>query len=201
MLLDCRTLEHRAVPLPAGTRLVICHSGAPRNLATSEYNVRRAECDRAVAALAALDPSVRALRDVTPELLAAGRDRLDETAFRRARHVVTEDARVLATIEALGADDLDAVGAALDASHRSLRDDFEVSSPALDALVEIARSVPGVIGARLTGAGFGGCTVNLVQDDAVPALRRAIETDYPDRTGLTPRVFEVRAADGARRVE
>ena len=200
LLLDCRSLDHRAVPLPPGTQLVVCHSGAPRTLATSEYNARRADCDRAVAGLAAIDPTVRSLRDVTPELLEAGRDRLDDTAFRRARHVVTEDARVLETVAALEGGDLESVGAALSASHRSLRDDFEVSSPALDALVEIADTVPGVIGARLTGAGFGGCTINLVHDAAVGPLREAVLATYPRRTGLTPRVFEVRAAAGARRL-
>lgn len=200
LLLDCRSLEHRAVPLPAGTRLVICHSGSPRKLAASEYNARRAECDRAVAALRALDPTIRSLRDVTPELLAAGADRVDDAAARRADHVVHENERVTATVTALASGDLDAVGRAFAASHVSLRDRFEVSSPALDALVDIATGVPGVIGARLTGAGFGGCTVNLVHADAVGALRDAVLGQYPGRTGLTPRVFEVRAADGARRI-
>ncbi len=200
LLLDCRSLEHRAVRLPAGTSLIICHSGSPRRLAASEYNTRRAECERAVAALRAIDDSVMALRDVTPKLLESGRDRLDDTAYRRARHVVTENGRVMAVIAALEAGDVAAVGAAMDASHVSLRDDFEVSSPALDALVGVARSVPGVIGARLTGAGFGGCTVNLVRDEAVGALRDAVLAQYEVRTGLTPRVLAVRAADGARRI-
>jgi galactokinase len=106
----------------------------------------------------------------------------------------------MATVDALAAGDLETVGEALYASHRSLRDDFRVSSAALDALVEIAASVPGVVGARLTGAGFGGCTVNLVRDEAAVALRDAIETRYPPMTGLTPHVYDVRAADGARRI-
>jgi galactokinase len=198
LLLDCRSFEHRPVALPAGTRLVICHSGMPRGLADSAYNDRRAECDRAVAALQALDPSVRSLRDVTPELLERGRGRLDEVAYRRARHVVSENARVLEATAALEAGDLGAVGAAFAASHASLRDDYEVSSDALDALVDIAVAVPGVVGARLTGAGFGGCTVNLVRDEAVEPLRAAVLADYPARTGRTPLVLEVRAADGAR---
>ncbi len=200
LLLDCRSLEHRAVSLPAGTSLVICHSGSPRKLASSEYNTRRSECDRAVAGLADLDPTVTSLRDVSVELLERGRARLDETAYRRARHVVTENARVLAVIAALQVGDTRAVGAALDASHASLREDFEVSSPALDALVDIAQGVDGVIGARLTGAGFGGCTVNLVHDEAIDDLRMAVFAAYPGRTGLTPRVIPVRAADGARRL-
>lgn len=200
LLLDCRSLEHRAVSMPAGTSLVICHSGSPRKLASSEYNTRRSECDRAVASLATLDPGVSSLRDVTVELLERGRALLDDTAYRRARHVVSENTRVLAVIDALVVGDVAAVGAALDASHASLRDDFEVSSPALDALVDIAQGVSGVIGARLTGAGFGGCTVNLVHDEAVGALREAVMSGYGPRTGLAARVFEVRAADGARRL-
>jgi galactokinase len=199
LLLDCRSLDHRAVPLPAATRLVICDSGAPRSLAVSAYNERRAECERAVDTLREIEP-VRDLRDVTPDLLEAGRPRLDDVAYRRARHVVTENARVLATVDAMAAGDLASVGSAFAASHRSLRNDFEVSSAALDALVDIAATVPGVIGARLTGAGFGGCTVNLVREGAVDALRRAVASEYPSRTGLTPRVVEVAAADGAGRV-
>jgi galactokinase len=200
LLLDCRSFDHRPVGLPAGTRLVICHSGMPRGLAGSAYNQRRAECERAVAGLRELDPAVRHLRDVTSELLEAGRDRLDEVAYRRARHVVEENARVESTVAALQRADLDAVGAAFAASHASLRDDYEVSSEELDALVEIAVGVPGVIGARLTGAGFGGCTVNLVQEGAEEPLRAAILATYPARTGRTPMVLEVRAADGARRL-
>jgi len=189
------------VPIPDGVRLVICDSGAPRALAESAYNARRAECASAVAALQALDPAISALRDVTPDLLEAGRDRLTEVEFRRARHVVTEDQRVLDTVSALSAGDLDGVAEALAASHRSLRDDFEVSSAPLDALVEIASRVDGVIGARLTGAGFGGCTIDLVREDAVDALRAAVERDYPARTGLTPHVYDVRAANGAGRLD
>jgi len=200
LLLDCRSLEHRSVPIPAETSLVICDSGAPRALADSAYNARRAECARAVAALRELDPSITALRDVTLVLLQAGRDRLSDSEYRRARHVVSEDQRVLETVAALSAGDLDAVGEAFAASHRSLRDDFEVSSPPLDALVGIATAVDGVIGSRLTGAGFGGCTINLVHDGAAPALRAAVQRDYPSATGLTPHVYEVRAADGARRL-
>lgn len=200
LFLDCRSFDHSTVRLPIGTSLVICHSGSPRRLAASEYNTRRAECDRAVAAFRQLDPSVVTLRDVDPDLLAAGRDRVDEIAWRRARHVVSENARVLAFIAALERDDLPAVGSALAASHASLRDDYEVSSPALDALVDIASAVPGVIGARLTGAGFGGCTINLVRDEAVEALREAVLATYSARTGLTPRVIVARAAAGARRV-
>jgi galactokinase len=201
LLLDCRSLEHRAIPLVGeDLALVACHSGSPRRLEASAYNERRAQCDAAVAAIAALEPGVTALRDVTPAMLDAVRDRLHPVAARRAQHVVDEDRRVMAAIAAFEAGDLDAVGRLFYASHASLRDLYEVSSPELDALVEIAQATPGVIGARLTGAGFGGCTINLVRRDAVPALRAAVMRGYPARTGLTPRVFEVEASAGARRL-
>ena len=198
VLLDCRSLEWRAVPLPLDEcALVVCHSGSSRRLETSAYNERRAECDRAVAAIATLDPSVRSLRDVDPALLAAAWDRIDPVAARRARHIVDENARVLATEKALEAGDLAEVGRLFAASHESLRDLFEVSSPELDALVEIAIGVDGVIAARLTGAGFGGSTINLVRRDRVGALREAVAREYPARTALTPTVLEVDAVAGA----
>ncbi|MFN8631032.1 MAG: galactokinase [Chloroflexota bacterium] len=201
LLLDCRSLEHRAIRLAGeDLALVACHSGSPRRLETSAYNERRAQCDAAVAAIAALEPGVTALRDVTPAMLDAVRDRLAPVELARAEHIVAENQRVLDAIEAFEAGDLAGVGRLFYASHASLRDLYEVSSPELDTLVEIARATPGVIGARLTGAGFGGCTINLVRRDAVPALRENVLRDYPARTGLTPRVFEVEASEGARRL-
>jgi len=200
VLLDCRSYEWRAIELPSDIELVVCHTGSPRHLGRSEYNLRRSQCDAAVAALATLEPAIRSLRDVTLEILAAAADRLDPIEFRRAEHVVTENARVEATIAALAAGDLQAVGRLFAESHASLRDRFEVSSPELDTMVEIASGVPGVIAARMTGGGFGGCTVNVVRPDAVEALRAAVEIDYPARTGLTPMVLPVHAADGAGRM-
>ncbi len=201
LLLDCRSLEHRSVPLPLGeVALVACHSGSPRKLEASAYNERRAQCEAAVAAIAAREPRVHSLRDVTPAMLAAVRDALDPLVARRAAHIVAENQRVLDTISAFEAGALDEVGRLFYASHASLRDLYEVSSPELDTLVEIARATPGVIGARLTGAGFGGCTINLVRRDAVEVLRDAVMREYPARTGLTPRVFAVEASAGARRL-
>jgi galactokinase len=198
VLLDCRSLEHRAVPLPlVDHALVVCHTGSERKLQASEYNARRAQCERAVAVLAERGLPVRALRDVTPAMLDGLRGVLDDETFRRCAHVVGEDARVLATIDALGHGDLPAVGRLFAESHASLRDLYEVSSPELDALVAIADGVPGVVAARMTGAGFGGCTVNLVRRDAVDALARAVHAEYPARTGLTPRVLAVDPAAGA----
>ena len=200
LLLDCRSGDWQPVPLPPDLAIVVCHTGVLHHLGGSEYNTRRSECDAAVAGLASEDPSIRSLRDVTLEVLSAARDRLDPIAYARAEHIVTENVRVGETVEALAAGDLASVGRLFAESHASLRDRFEVSSPELDAMVEIAIQVPGVIAARMTGAGFGGCTVNLVRPAAIGALRRAVETRYPARTGRTPMVLPVRAAAGAGRL-
>lgn len=199
LLLDCRSLEHRTVPVPlADAALVVCHSGSPRRLQASAYNERRRQCEAAVAAIAASNPAVRSLRDVTLDMLATVGGVLDEVSRLRAEHVISENARVQAVVEAFAAGDLAAAGRLFQASHVSLRDRYGVSSPELDALVEIAMATPGVYGARLTGAGFGGCTINLVRTEAVPALRQAILDQYPARTGLRPQVFEVEPSAGAR---
>jgi galactokinase len=197
LLLDCRSLEYRPISLPAGHVLVALDTRSPHKLEASEYNARRAQCEAAVARLAEEDPSIRSLRDVDLGMLERLRGVLDEEALRRCEHVVRENERVLETERALAEGDLDAVAELFAASHRSLRDLYEVSSPELDALVEIARSVPGVRGSRMTGAGFGGCTVNLVEEASVDRLREAVEREYPARTGREPRVYVVQAAAGA----
>src|SRR5215218_3137930 len=198
LLLDCRTLEHRTVALPLDEiALVVCHTGSERRLGASAYNERRSQCEAAVATIAEREPDVTALRDVTPSMLEQARDRLDAVPFARASHVVAENARVLETIDAFQAGDLERVGRLFAESHDSLRDLNEVSSRELDALVEIARATPGVVGARLTGAGFGGCTINLVRRGAVGAVREAVLRDYPARTSLTARVFVVEPSRGA----
>ncbi len=198
IMLDCRSLAWEPVAMPLATHaLVVVHSGSSRSLGAGQYNARRAQCEAAAAALARDDPGIRSLRDVTVGMLPTVAALVDDETYRRCRHVVTENARVEATIAALAAGDLAAVGAAWAASHASLREDFEVVSPELDALVEIAAAVPGVAAARMTGAGFGGCTVNLVERGAVDALRERLMADYPARTGLTPRVFPVDPVAGA----
>jgi galactokinase len=197
LLLDCRSTEWRTVSVPEGLALVVCNTGSARRLGTSEYNLRRAQCEEAVEGIRRVDPSVRSLRDVNPALLASARRELDPVPARRAEHVIAENERVLATLAAFESRDQAAIGEAFAASHASLRDLFEVSSPELDTLVEIATAVPGVVAARMTGAGFGGCTVNLVHADAVDALRDAVLVEYPARTGLTPMILPVSAADGA----
>ena len=198
LFLDCRDLSYRPVQLPASDlALVVCDTNAPRRLGDSEYNLRRTECDAAVATIAEREPGVESLRDVDAEMLALHAPRLAPVELARAEHVVNENVRVLRTVEALEAGNLDALGRLFAESHASLRDRFEVSSPELDAMVEIAAATPGVIAARMTGAGFGGCTVNLVKPDAVDGFRAAVEREYPERTQREPRVFAVTAADGA----
>ena len=178
--IDCRSLEWRPVRLPIReVAIVVCHSGSSRRLDTSAYNARRAECDRAVAEIAAIEPRVTSLRDVDVALLAAAEPHMDPVAARRARHVVGENARVLETEVALAAGDLAAVGRLFAESHASLRDLFEVSSPELDALVEIADSTDGVVAARMTGAGFGGSTVNLVRHGQVGRVSRGHRAGLP----------------------
>jgi galactokinase len=195
---DCRSLEHRPVPLPLATHaLVVCHSGSLRRLGESEYNARRSSCEAAVLEIARLEPSVRSLRDVDGAMFERVAGRLDDVARRRVRHVVSENARVEATEAAFARGDLEAVGALWAASHASLRDDYEVSSAELDLLVSIAVGTPGVAAARMTGAGFGGSTVNLVARDAIDRFRANIERTYPAKTGLQPTVIAVEPAGGA----
>jgi galactokinase len=198
LLIDCRSLEHRAVGLPLATHAIVAvDSGSRRRLGGSAYNRRRAECETVVAAASARDPSVRSLRDVSPQLLDAVGGEITLEARARAEHVIGENARVLACVEALDAGDLPAVARHLAASHASLRDRFEVSSPELDALVELATEVPGVVGARMTGGGFGGSIVALVERNAVPALESAIAQGYEPRAGFRASVHVVRPSDGA----
>ncbi len=197
LLLDCRSLASQAVPLPPGYRFLVLDSAAPRTLAGSAYNQRRAECESAAGKLKTVYPAIVALRDVTPAMLAAHADLLDPVELRRARHVVAEDERVLRCVDALADGAITTVGALMLASHASLRDDYEVSSAELDALVELAMLTPGVIGARMTGAGFGGCAVALVEADAAEAAAEAIITRYRERTGRAGKAYICAASQGA----
>lgn len=197
LLMDCRSLETRPVPIPEEAVILVADSGVRRALAASAYNERRAQCEEAVRRLRARYPGIRALRDVTPAQLEAARAELPEGIYRRARHVVTENERVMQAVAALARGDLQALGELLNASHESLRGDYEVSAPELDTLVEAARSVSGVYGARLTGAGFGGSILALVRREAVPAAGEAITRAYRDRFGRTPVWFVVTPDEGA----
>ena len=198
VLLDCRSLEHRPIPMPTDQlAVVIVESGAERSLADSAYNERRATVEAAADALreaGALSPEgtpVASLRDVTVEALADHAHDLSPLSLRRARHVVTENRRVSDAAAALASGDLRRVGDLMIASHASLRDDYEVSGPELDVLV-VEALVAGAVGARLTGAGFGGCTVNLVRQPDVDAFADRVSSCYAERTGRTGRVFVVR---------
>jgi galactokinase len=195
--LDCRSLESRPVALPGGHAIVVCDTRAPHVLDGSEYNVRRAQCEAGVAYFAARGLPVWSLRDVDLAMLQSARLELPDVVFRRCEHIVRENERVDAVERGLASGDLERVGRAFAESHASMRDLFEISTPELDAMVEIAIAVPGVEAARMTGGGFGGCTVNIVRSDAVDALRRAVESEYPQRTGVQPAVYVVTAAAGA----
>jgi galactokinase len=198
LLLDCRSLEYRAVPLPLEEiSLVVSHTGSGRKLGASEYNVRRAQCEAAVGAIRRREPEVRSLRDVDVVMLERCRDLLDDVEYRRALHVITENDRTLEVERALSAGDLEGVGLCFAESHASLRDRYEVSSAELDTLVEIAVATEGTVAARMTGAGFGGSTINLVRKGSVPRFRDSVATEYRARTGLRPRIWVVEPVEGA----
>jgi galactokinase len=201
LLLDCRSLETRAVPVPKGAAVVVMDTGVRRTLATSAYNERRAACEAAVASLQALHPEIHALRDVTLEMLESARDRLDPVAYKRARHVVPENLRPQRMADALAASDLAASGRLMNESHESLRDLYEVSCPELDLITDIARAQPGCHGARMTGAGFGGCAVALVEERRVPAFSEAVRAAYDGKVEWTSALFACRPAAGARLLE
>jgi len=199
VLLDCRSLEHRALPLPDDVRVVVCDTLVRHQLAGSEYNARRADCEEGVRRLAIGRGEVRALRDLTLEDLERGAD-LPPVMLRRCRHVIGENARVLDAAAALDRGDLAGVGLLMSASHRSLRDDYEVSCRELDLLVELATPVQGVYGTRMTGGGFGGCTVTLVRADGVHSLVEIVTAGYREATGRTPQVHVCSLAAGVAEV-
>jgi galactokinase len=192
LLLDCRTLIGRHVPLPPGTAVVILDTGTRRGLVDSAYNERRSQCESVAAHF-----GVAALRDVTSAELAARADELGDLALRRARHVISENERTVEAAEALTRADATRMGALMNASHTSLRDDFEVSSEALDVMVACARGAAGCYGARMTGAGFGGCAVALVATESVESASRAVAAEYHNVTGHEPQVYVCDASDGA----
>ena len=198
LLLDCRSLAHEAVELPAGLKIVVVNSGVRHSLGSSAYNQRRTECEEGVRILASLRPGIRSLRDVSPDDEAQLFAALPPVVRRRCRHVVSENARVLAAVTAMRGSDRVRLKTLMAASHASLRDDYEVSCPELDILVELALALPDCHGARLTGAGFGGSTVNLVESSAVESFSSSIAPGYQTRTGLSVEIYVFEPSAGAR---
>lgn len=201
LMLDCRSLDFELVPIPESVRLVICNTGVKHTLAGGEYNRRREECEEAVRVLAKALPSIRALRDVSREQLEAHRDLLSEVLYKRAKHIVTENERVLNSVEALREGDLQQFGVYMAESHVSLRNLFEVSCAELDLMVDLANREPGVYGARMTGGGFGGATINLVEARHAAAFAESVAKGYQKETGITAVVYICMPADGASLVE
>ena len=197
LLIDCRSLEYELTSIPEGVSLVIGNTQASRSLAGSAYNQRRAECDEGLALLRQAEPAIQSWRDVSLELVMRTRARMSETIHQRCRHVVTEIQRTRDTAAWFAEGEVERVGDAMNESHASLRDDYAVGSPALDAMVDIMQNHDGCLGARQTGAGFGGCAVALVKSGAEQALTETIRTQYGPRTSLSPEVYVSEASDGA----
>jgi galactokinase len=192
LLIDCRTLAAEPVPFPPGSAVVVLDTVTRRGLVDSAYNERRSRCEAAAKAFA-----VPALRDIDLETFQQRAGELDEITRRRARHVISENARTLAAADAMRRGDLAALGVLMDQSHESLRDDYEVSSDALNAMVEAARAHQACYGARMTGAGFGGCAVALIRAEAAEDFVARTAAAYQRKTGNTPAVYVCRATDGA----
>ncbi len=201
LLLDCRSLEHKYVKLPADIQLVICNSMVKHELASGEYNARRAECEEGVRILRIVLPHIRALRDVTLAQLEEHRQILPPKVIARCRHVITENGRVKSAVDAFQSGNIKALGPLMQESHRSLRDDYEVSCKELDLMVEIAAGQPGLIGARMTGGGFGGCTINLVESTAVADFKCKVAAEYSSKTGLAPEIYVSPASEGAQQMD
>jgi galactokinase len=200
LLLDCRSLESKALPIPSGVLLGVCNTGVKHQHAAGEYNLRRAQCEEGVRRLSSVLPGIQSLRDVTRFELQQHRSLLPEVIYRRCRHVVTENERVQHAAEALLNGDLRALGALMADSHRSMRDDYEISCSELDTMVEIAGAQQGVIGSRMTGGGFGGCTINLIHADAAESFRLLVAAEYEKRTHIRPDIYVVSATDGVHAV-
>lgn len=197
LLLDCRSLNFTELPLDTASRIVVCNTGVKHALAAGEYNRRRQDCEAGVRTLQKFIPAISALRDVTRAQLEEFKSEVSDRVYRRCRHVIGENIRVQETAAALRSKDTITVGRLLGESHASLRDDYEVSCRELDVMVEIAMQIPGVWGSRMTGGGFGGCTVNLIAADAVEDFQREIRSKYQARVGISPEVYACNAAKGA----
>ena len=200
VMLDCRSLESTPLPLPEEMKLVACNTMVKHQLASSEYNARREECEQGVRILSKHRPNIQSLRDVSIEDLERHGSELSEVVYRRCRHVITENDRVLRAATALRHGELSTFGELMAQSHQSLRDDYEVSCTELDLMVEFANEVPDCIGARMTGGGFGGATINLVSASAVEQFTAKVGKRYAEGTNIQPEIYVCSAAEGADRV-
>jgi len=197
LLLDCRSLEFRMLPIPSYVTLAICNTLVRHKLGASEYNARRAECEQAVRLLRQVLPGIQALRDVTRLQLEEHRNLLSTNLYKRARHVITENERVLQAANAFQSGAIRELNQLMADSHSSLRDDYKVSCPELDLMVEIAMRQRGILGARMTGGGFGGCTINLVDTTHAEEFRHRVSAAYTSATGLHPDIYLCKASQGA----
>jgi galactokinase len=200
LMIDTRDLSSRAVPLPPDVRLVICNSMVKHSHAGGEYNQRRKEVEEGSRAIREVNPEIRELRDATLADLEAARSKMSDDAYRRCRHIITENARVQEAVIALAAGNMQRMGQLMLEAHASYRVDFQASCREADLLVELAMQQPGIIGARLTGGGFGGCTVNLVEAAYAEQFRKAIHDAYLQRSGINADIYLCQAADGASEV-
>jgi galactokinase len=201
LLLDCRDLSYKLAPIPKNIALVIANTMVQHAVTGGEYTSRRAQVEEAAAAIAKHRPEVRFLRDATTEDLRKWGGEMSPEALKRARHVITENIRTVAAADALIQNDMKELGRLMAEAHRSYSQDFEASCPEADTMVALAQDLPGLIGARLTGGGFGGCTVNLVHADHAPGFAGQLGARYAESTGITPQIHVCRASDGAHRVE
>jgi galactokinase len=197
LMLDCRSLDFELLPVPSHVRLMVCNTMVRHEHASGAYNTRRRECEDGFRALVQVLPGIHALRDVSLDELEQHLDRLSPVIYKRVRHVVTENDRVKKAASALETGDVAAFGRLMADSHYSLRDDYEVSTPELDLMVELASGQQGVYGARMTGGGFGGCTINLVDAAHAEAVQQRLEQNYEAKTGLRPTILICEASDGA----
>ncbi|MCC5942991.1 MAG: galactokinase [Balneolaceae bacterium] len=200
--LDCRTLDYEAVPLQdPDFKIVLCDTGVRRELAGSEYNIRRQQCEKGVSIIQETHPKVKKLRDVTLKVLKDHKDKMEPVVFDRCLFVIEENNRVLDACEDLEQNDIDAFGEKMFLSHDGLKNKYEVSCKELDVLVDIARDVDGVIGSRMMGGGFGGCTINLVRTGSVESFKDIIQKSYKAETGLDTEVYVTAISDGTRLVD
>ncbi|MGH9759415.1 MAG: galactokinase [Blastocatellia bacterium] len=199
LLIDCRTLESNRTPMNlSGFEVIVCDTKVKHALSSSEYNTRREECEAGVEALRAHIPGIRALRDVSHEQFERFGQFVPETIRKRCRHVITENDRTLRAASALEGGRVNEFGDLMFQSHKSLKDDYEVSCAELDLMVDLAASIDGLIGARMTGGGFGGCTVNIVASSAASKFKESIQERYRNEIGIDPPVISVSVSAGAR---